>query len=96
MRYKLNQKIIIQKLGKKQVIAFNGDSAVLYTFNEIASLIFQMLKKQKNPKEIIDYICTQYQVEKNKVKEDFRIITKDFLKKRILLPSPNPLKKSKL
>ena len=85
MSYIVNKKLIIQKLGKKQIIIFNGDSSILYTFNDTATLVFQMLKKHKAIDEITKNVCIQYRVDEKKAKADIELVIKDFLKKRIFL-----------
>lgn len=83
--YKLNKGFIVQKIDKKQTIVFDGESSMLYTFNETASVIFQQLKKGKTLKEIVKVICCQYKVTLMRAENDVRLIVSDFLKRKIFV-----------
>ena len=83
MKYKLNKGFITQKLDDKTVI-FDGEESVLYTFNETASEIFRLLKKNLEEKEIIEKITKKYSIEKERVKKDFNELIADLKKKKII------------
>lgn len=83
VKYKINKGLIVQKLDKKTVI-FDGDKSVLYTFNETASEIFRWLKKGIEKEEIVNKIKNKYNVEKDKINEDFDRLIGELEKKKIL------------
>ena len=82
-KYKLNKGFVTQKLDEKTVI-FDGEESVLYTFNETASEIFRLLKKNLEEKEIIEKITKKYLIKKEKVEKDFNELIADLKKKKII------------
>lgn len=91
--YKLNKGFIVQKIDHKQTIVFDGESSMLFTFNETASCVFRLLKTEKTKKEIVDYLCDHYKVGTERAQKDVKTIIGDFLKKKIFVAlSPTKLK----
>jgi len=86
MKYKINKGLITQKLDDKIVI-FDGEESVLYTFNETASEIFRLLKKNLEEKEIIGKIAKKYEIKKERVEKDFTELISDLKKKKIITGS---------
>lgn len=82
--YKINKGFIIQKLGKKTVI-FDPEKSVLYTFNETASFIFQLLKKSMNIEAIADNLIKKYQIKKEIALRDVRGVIENLFKKKIII-----------
>jgi len=83
MKYKINKGLITQKLDDKTVI-FDGEESILYTFNETASEIFRLLKKNLEEKEIIGKIAKKYSIKKERVEKDFTELISDLKKKKIV------------
>ncbi|MFN4212722.1 MAG: PqqD family protein [Microgenomates group bacterium] len=83
MKYKINKGFIIQKLDDKTVI-FDGEASVLYTFNETASFIFQKLKRGWDEDKIVSSLVKKYQVREERVREDFKQLVEELLKKKII------------
>lgn len=83
MKYKINKGFIIQKLDDKTVI-FDGEASVLYTFNETASFIFQKLKRGWDEDKIVRSLVKKYQVREERVREDFKQLVEELLKKKII------------
>jgi len=83
MKYKINKGFIVQKLDDKMVI-FDGEESVLYTFNETASKIFRLLKKNLEEKEIIEKITKKYLIKKERVEKDFNELIADLKNKKII------------
>ncbi|NMB57429.1 PqqD family protein [Candidatus Beckwithbacteria bacterium] len=92
MKYKINKGFIVQKLDNKTVI-FDGEESVLYTFNETASEIFKLLKKNLNEKEIVKKIAKKYQIKTERAKKDFNDLVSDLKRKKILSSSDKKPKK---
>ena len=86
MKYKINKGLITQKLDNKTVI-FDGEESILYTFNETASEIFRLLKKNLEEKEIIGKIAKKYSIKKERVEKDFTELISDLKKKKIITGS---------
>jgi len=84
MKYRINKGFIVQKLDKKTVI-FDGEESVLYTFNETASEIFKLLKKNLEEKEIVEKIAKKYNVKPEKAEKDFKELVKDLRKRKIIV-----------
>ncbi|MCM8787884.1 MAG: PqqD family protein, partial [Candidatus Omnitrophica bacterium] len=72
-----------QKLDDKTVI-FDGEASVLYTFNETASFIFQKLKRGWDEDKIVSSLVKKYQVREERVREDFKQLVEELLKKKII------------
>lgn len=83
MKYRINKGFIIQKLDNKTVI-FDGEESVLYTFNETASEIFKLLKKNLEEKEIVGKMVKKYQIKPEKIKEDLNHLISDLKNKKII------------
>lgn len=83
MKYKIQKGLIVQKLDNKTVI-FDGDESILYTFNETASEIFKLLKKNLEEKEIIEKIAKKYSIKLERAEKDFKELVLDLVKKKII------------
>lgn len=83
MKYKINKGFVSQKLNSKMVI-FDGETSLLYTFNETASFIFQKIKRGVDRKKILEALVEKYDVGKTKATEDLNDLIKSLLKKKII------------
>lgn len=82
-KYKLNKGYIFQKLQGKTII-FDGEKSVIYTFNEIASFIFQKIKSGSDRSEITGSIIRKYKVDKITAGKDIAEFITDLKKKKII------------
>jgi hypothetical protein len=83
-KYKINKGIIVQKLDKKTVI-FDGEKSLLFTFNETASHIFNLLKKGKTEEEISASLVKRYEITEKMAEKDLKEIITDLRKKKIIV-----------
>lgn len=83
MKYKLNKGFIFQKFGGKTII-FDIHKSVLYTFNEVASFIFENIRKAYSDEKIVHNIVRRYQIKEKKAKADLREIISDLMKNKII------------
>lgn len=83
MLIKINKGIIDQKIGKIVVI-YDPERSALYTFNEIASLIFLSLKRKLSKEKIIKKIASDYKVSLQIATEDYDKFLTKLLKKKII------------
>ncbi|MCL4364044.1 PqqD family protein [Patescibacteria group bacterium] len=93
MKYKINQGLIIQKLGGKTAI-FDSEKSIFHTFNESASYIFKLIKKGAAENKIILNLVKKYGIDQNKAKNDFNELLINLKKKKIISSVP-PKRKSK-
>lgn len=82
-KYKINKGFIVQKMGKDLVI-FDGEKSVLYTFNETAAFIFQKLKKGLTDKEIAKVLAKKYKIGEAEAAKDAKDLIRDLLDKKII------------
>lgn len=54
---------------------FNPSTGDSFSTNPIGSEIITMLKKENSSKEVIDYICDKYDVDKSVFERDFEDFT---------------------
>lgn len=83
MSYKIQKGLIFEKIGKDTVI-FDAEKSVLYTLNETASEIFNLLKKGLKEEKIIEKMIKKYQVKKEKAEKDLKELIEDLKKKEII------------
>jgi hypothetical protein len=83
MLYKINKKLITQKLDNK-IIIFDSNKSVLYTLNETGSYIFLKLKRGWNNEQIIKSLAQKYEVEANKLEADFTELVKSLVSRKIV------------
>ena len=81
--YKLNKGFIAQKLDGKATI-FDGETSMLYTFNETASLVLQKLKLGKSKEEIVTSFVKKYGITEERAKKDVSELLQDLLSKKII------------
>lgn len=82
-KYAINKNLIVQKIADKITI-FDGEKSEFHTFNNTASLIFQLLKKNYNKEKIIKTLINKYQIDEKAVKKDVDRLLKEMVKKRII------------
>lgn len=70
-KIKINKAFVIQKSEKKTSF-FNGETSQLITLNETASLIFNLLQKGIDTKQIIKEISTLYDIQEEIATEDIQ------------------------
>lgn len=83
-KYKINKKLVFQKLGK-DVLFFNNETSILYTLNETAYLILNKLTSGKSVTEISKKLALNFGVNLNVAKEDVSDIVKTLNKYKIVL-----------
>lgn len=85
MKYQLNKGYVTQRIDKQTVI-FDGESSILYTFNETASFVFALIKKGLSDKEIIQKIVSVYEVSPETARADFVKLLGELIAKNIVVP----------
>ncbi len=81
--YKINKGFIVQKMGKDLVI-FDGESSVLYTFNETAAFIFRKLKLQSTEEKIVKSMVAKYKIGEKEAQKDLKKLVRDLLAKKVI------------
>jgi len=84
MKYKIQKGLIVQKKIDKKTVIFDGEESILYTFNETAAEIFQLLKKGFKEKEIIEKLVKKYQTKPEKIKKDLSELINKLKKNKII------------
>lgn len=82
--YTLNTQLIKQEI-EEGVTLFDPDSSTLFTLNETASFIFDLIVKQKPYEYIINQLVTEFQITKAVAEKDFNEIRTELQKNKILL-----------
>lgn len=85
-KYKIKKGFIVQKLGDKLTI-FDGEKSMLYTFNQTAGLVFQLLKKGKTVQEIVDTFVKKYKITPKRAKIDVKDVLHDLISKKVVVHS---------
>ena len=70
-RYKINNGLIVQKMSDKITI-FDGEKSQLLSFNETASFIFGLLKKDCSEEKIVELVEKKYKIGKKQAKSDLQ------------------------
>jgi phosphoribosylaminoimidazole-succinocarboxamide synthase len=83
-QYAINKGLIIQKISDKITI-FNGERSEFHMLNNMASLIFLLLKKHYDKEKIIKTLTGRYEVGEKVAKKDVDRLLKEMMKKRIIL-----------
>jgi len=84
MMYQITKGLITQKIDHDTVI-FDAENSMLYSLNETASYIFNLLKKHKSIDEITEKIVKKYEVSATKAKKDVVSLLSDLKKKKIII-----------
>ena len=69
----LNPDFIFEFIDSKLTV-FDAEKSFLYTFNETASYIFKLLKKNNSKQQIIEKIKKRYKVTEARAKADFEAL----------------------
>ena len=68
----------------KDLVIFDGEKSVLYTFNETASFIFRRLKLGNSIEEIVKALAKKYKIGEIEAKKDTKDLIRDLLTKKII------------
>lgn len=79
----INDNYIVQKSGEETLI-FSLATSELFTLNESASQIFEMLQQGKSKEEITERLVRSYEISAEEVKKDLKAI-KGFLESKKIL-----------
>lgn len=64
-----NNDILMRDCGEV-TLAFNPETSDMFEFNETGAEVFELLKEGLQYKEIIDKLCTDYDVKPEEIYED--------------------------
>jgi hypothetical protein len=81
--YTINTEFIKQELDN-QTTLFDPNTSTLYTLNETASYIFQLLEEKKEPAYILQKLITEYNISLARAEKDLNKTLKDFLTQNII------------
>ncbi len=79
----LKKGFVTQKVGQKITI-FDGEKSVLYTFNPVATFIFERIKKGMDGEKIIAQVTKKYEITEEKARKDFEEFIKSLKEKKII------------
>jgi len=82
-RYKVNKGFILQEI-EKEIVIFDSESSVLFSFNETASFIFKRLKKGQEPEKIARSLAKTYEVSEVVALKDVKNLIGKLVKKDII------------
>ena len=80
---KLNEQIIVQKLGKKYVV-YDNNHSVLHEFNQVGYLILELIEKGCFKKEIVTQIVRDFDVSKAQATKDLEEFLGALVKKDLI------------
>lgn len=82
-KFVLKKGFISQKIGQKITI-FDGEKSVLYTFNPVASYMFEKIKQGLDEGKIIKLLTQKYEVSDDKAGKDVKEFLEDLKKKKVI------------
>lgn len=85
--YQFNPDFIFEFIDQKLTV-FDAEKSFLYTFNETASYIFKLLKKNEVKEEIVEKIQKRYGITQEVASRDFDALLSSLKTKQILLNNP--------
>ncbi len=68
----------------KDLVIFDGEKSVLYTFNETAAFIFRKLKLQSTVAEIVKAMVKKYKISEKEAQKDTKSLIRELLAKKII------------
>jgi len=83
-KYKLNKGFISQNVENEMVI-FDGEQSVLFSFNETAAFIFKRISKGHEPEKIIKAVTKTYDISEETAKKDMHDLVTKLTKKNIIV-----------
>lgn len=83
----LNSDFIFEFIDGKLTV-FDAEKSFLYTFNETASYIFKLLKKNETKQSIVDRMQKRYDITQEVAAKDFDALLSSLKTKQILLNHP--------
>ena len=87
-----NSNFIYEKLNN-QLTVFNTERSYLYTFNDTASFVYQLLKRHQTIDQVSKAMQRHYGLTKEKADKDLGLFLKELETKQILLDHPQNSKK---
>lgn len=86
-QYQFNPDFIFEFIEQKLTV-FDAEKSFLYTFNETASYIFKLLKKNEVKEKIVEKMQKRYDISQEVASRDFEALFSSLKTKQILLDNP--------
>lgn len=68
-KIRINDSVLVEEIDG-QMVLLNSDNERYFSLNEEGTLIWQLLKEQNSPEQIVDILKQQYEVEANILRAD--------------------------
>lgn len=83
MQYALNNEYIWKEISN-QVVILHLDSGKYYSLNEVGSLIWKGILDHMSLDDIVDRICSDYDVEEKSARNDAEEMVRNFQQKKFI------------
>ena len=83
MKISRNLDIISSELDG-EVCVFDAEKALYYNFNQTASIVWKFIEKPRDFKDVIQYLCSIYDIEKDSCISQLEIFIKSANEKNII------------
>lgn len=83
MRVKIDKDMVARNIeGRWYIVDPRG--RMLHTLNQTATFIFTLLKKEKDPDEIISRLCEEFDIAEENARKDLDCFLKGLKRKKII------------
>jgi len=82
-KYIVNKGFIVQRMGESIKI-FDAEKSTLFSFNRIATMIFDKLNQEWDEKRIVSFLVKEYNIDSKRALDDYREYIDELLKNKII------------
>lgn len=84
MKYIMNEHVSERLIGD-EIFLFERESSEIHTLNKTATLVYNLLKENADPKIITEKLCSRFEVSQETAAKDVEEIISQFLTKNIFI-----------
>ena len=77
-KYSFSEDLMMRKLGET-IMMYNPQNGDMYEMNETAAVLIDYLKEGYDGEQILNSICSEYDIDRNTVEEDLDPLVDRFL-----------------
>lgn len=83
MKYQIPQTVFIQEIDD-EVIVLDTETQEYFSLNEVGKDVLDFISKNLSHDEIVEELCSMYEVEKNQIENDFQNFIKALEEKGLI------------